>query len=109
MLISQDGLLLGITCSSRNIRRSRRSRPLAQLALFGPNLLDTPSVAAGLVAVALCALVSLCGETFVHVALDIIATSNGFVQESLCVAFVESIHDLFAICMIGQSMAANMK
>lgn len=67
------------------------------LALFGPDFLNPPPVAACLVSVALCALISLCGEAFVHINFDIVAASNSFVQKTLGVTFVKSIHDLFAV------------
>jgi hypothetical protein len=77
---------------------------LRKLALFGPDILNTSAVAARIVSVALCALVSLCGKALVHVALDIIAASNDLVQESLSVTLVKSSHDLFAVCVISISI-----
>lgn len=105
MVISRHSLLLR-SISRGNIRSSRRChrRPLIKLALFSPNLLDTPAVAARLVSVALCAVEALCGETFVYFDFDIIATSNGFVYKSLGMTLIESSHDLFAICVISVSM-----
>lgn len=100
MLISRHSLLLR-SISRRNIRSSsRHRRPLIKLPLFSPDLLDTPTVAARLVSVALCAVESLCGETFVHFDFDIIAASNGLVYKSLGMTLIESSHDLFAIDVV---------
>lgn len=105
--MSRHGLLLR-SISRRSIRSSssssRHRRPLIKLALFSPDLLNTSAVAAGLVSVALCAVESLCGETFVHFDFDIIAASNGFVYKSLGMTLIESSHDLFAICVICVSI-----
>ena len=73
---------------------------MVKLALFSPDLLDTSAVAARLFSVALCAVESLRGETFVHFDFDIVAASNSFVYESLGMTLIESSHDLFAIDVV---------
>lgn len=71
---------------------------LLESPLLSPDLLDPLPVIPSLVPILLCALIPLRGETFVDVALDVVAIAQGFVKESASVTFVESGHDLFAVC-----------
>lgn len=70
---------------------------MADLALLGPDCLDTLTLGSCLVPIALCAVEALPREAFVHIALDIIAGSHGLDKEALGVAFVEGGHDFLAV------------
>ena len=43
-------------------------------------------------------------QAFVYFSLDIIAAANGFVEEASGMAFVESVHDLFAALSLSASV-----
>lgn len=83
---------------SRSSRRRRGiRRPPLSSPLISPDLLDAPPIRPRAVPVALRPLVPLPRQTLVHVALDVVAVPEGFVQEAPRVALVEGGHDLFAV------------
>lgn len=73
---------------------ARFSQPLLSPKLFNPR----PPLH-GLVTILLCALCSFSAKTPVDVALYVVALTHGFPEKPASVAFIEGIHDFFAVCI----------
>ena len=83
-------------CSFR-LGKLLHSRKVTLVKLGPYGLYPRPSLQCGfLILPAL--LRSFAGQTFVDVSLDVVAASDGFEKEPAGVAFVERVHNSFAVC-----------
>jgi len=97
---THNSLLRGLRIWARSSSSSSiRSRRHFLAPLSSPDLLDTRTFASRFVSIALSSIRSLGWKTFVHIALDIVAVSDGLVEESSGVTFVEGCHDFLAVCI----------